>query len=246
MTNNTKMRLGSAEYTNVHLNSIEYNSFSENLFTLSFPDALKFIFKDYRNLKAYPSFEEYVYHYESDIMKAYNMPAYYQYQDINYFLKNILDKKNELSYQNLLDFLNTKDIKSGNGEQFSFSELEKAKHYFILGNYDKSLSIFEHILSKLEGPERNNRDLADTFFNNIEYALMSYGETKQEKSIFDILEKIIDILPAYILESYYLMAKYSDKYEFLEVKGESALDYCYKYYHDNPLFTKKDLSKIKF
>jgi hypothetical protein len=230
---------------NIKVKTIDYNTINENLFPLSFNDALNFIFQDFRNLKAYSDFNDFIYNYENKLMNSYNISATYHENEISYFLNDILNKKDEGTYERLLQFIEQKEIITSEGDLVYFDNIDKTKHYFNLGNYEKCIAINEELLS---GFEKSNYDrkLAKRFFDNTEYVLTSYGETKKFKAIFDYLDTIIERLPAYILESYYLMAKYSSKYDYLTTRGEFALEYCKKYFHENEVFEEKDLPKITF
>jgi len=225
--------------------TFKYNTSEENIFTTSFLDAMKFIFKDFRNFKTYSNFDEFVYNYESDVRNIYGISSIYHQNDVFYFLNDILNKKDEISYNNLINFIELKQIKDENGNQLKFSDIEKAIHYFELSKYEACIEIFEREFKQFE-TEKIDKAKAREFFNHIEYLLISYAELEKEKKIYEILEKVIEYLPSYILESYYLMAKYSSKYDVLVTRGKTALEYCQNYYHENEVFTKKDLSKISF
>ncbi len=237
--------LEDVEKPETKVKSVTYNTTSENLYSLSLNDAINFIFQDYRNLKSYEDFKDFIFNYEKILMDTYNISAIYHENEIRYFLKDILNKKDEAAYEKLLSFIELQKIKTKDGGLVYFDDVDKSKHYYYLGNYEKCITMNNEILSRFK-TKNYDRKLAERFFNNTELVLMSYGEQKKYKAIFDYLESIIDKLPAYILESYYLMAKYSSKYNILTTRGESALEYCQTYFHKNKLFEKKDLNKIKF
>jgi hypothetical protein len=233
------------EEDNVKIQIKDYPTFSENLFVHSFQEALSHIFQDYRNMDDYSDFKQFALNYERNIMDIYSMEANIQKNEIDFFLKDILDRQDVEMYNYLLNFMEYGKVTTSDGKPYIFDEIQKAIHLHHLGLYEESIMIWEETLNNFN-PNNLDKVHAKYFYDHIEIALLSYINAGKPKKIFNFLDDCIEKLPAFILESYYFKAKYSAKYNILTMNGRSALDYCFEYYHDNEYFTLKDLSKIKF
>lgn len=222
-----------------------YKTTPENLFLDVFQDALKYIFKDYRNLENYQNFSDFIYRYENNVMNTYNMEVEYHENDIEYFMQDILQRKDAQMYSELLNFIELKNINGIDDKRYKLSSIDQAKHYYLMDLFEESKQRWNDILNEYN-PDENDYELAQMYFDNIEYALMSIVKSGKPKEVFDFLDKFKLKFPLYILESYYLMAKYSSKYKLVSMRGETALQFCKENYRENQLFKYSDLDNINF
>lgn len=221
-----------------------YNIPKDNLFMEAFQDALGFVFSSYKNLNIYKDFDEFLYKYERNVVDTYKMPATYYKEDIDYFLRDIIERNDVEMYSKLVDFLKNNEVLDSD-IKYTFNDIDTAKHYYLMERYEQSKNMWEQILENFD-PLNLDNQYAQKFFNHIEIILKCFEQNEMHYQAIDFLYKTKDKLAPYILESYYFMAKYASKHDVEEVRGLNALKFCYDNYTENKFFNKDDLDLIQF
>lgn len=211
----------------------DYKADHRGLVSNSMLDGISFIFQDYRNLDKYSSFKDYSKNYQSEINQLYGFTPILEENDIGFYFGKILDEKNLVDYEYLINFTNENNISLG------LNSLDRANHYFYMESYPQAIKFWNKTINEFENI--NPR----VFYFNFSKAVDAYLVEKDPKGAIEFLEKSKKRMPEYNLEFDYFIAKTSIENSVEVKKGKNALKNCKSNYKENRYFKKKELEKLK-
>jgi predicted alpha/beta superfamily hydrolase len=211
----------------------DYKADHRGLVSNSMLDGISFIFQDYRNLDKYRSFKDYSQNYQSEINKLYGFTPILEENDIGFYFGKILDEKNLVDYEYLINFINENNISLG------LNSLDRANHYFYMEFYPQAIKFWNKTINEFENINQR------VFYFNFSKAVDAYLVEKDPKGAIEFLEKSKKRMPEYNLEFDYFIAKTSIENSVEVKKGKNALKNCKSNYKENRYFKKKELEKLK-
>lgn len=211
----------------------DYKADHQNLVANSMLDGISFVFQDYRNLNKYSSFKDYSQNYQSEINQLYGFTPNIETNDIDFYFGKILDEKNIVDYEYLINFINENNI------SFVMNSLDRANHYFYMESYPQAIKFWNKTINEFENI--NPR----VFYFNFSKAVDAYLAEKDPKGAIEFLEKSKKRMPEYNLEFDYFIAKTSIENSVEVKKGKNALKNCNSNFKENRYFNRTNLKKLK-
>lgn len=220
---------------------------------LSLNDALKFIFKDFRDMSNYRTFSDYKNNFKQNIQNAYGIEVAYSLYSLDVYLLELMESKDAKGIQEYFDFTEEHKLwqnpftgkpmgldKGNQANQLCYAKINEP----CINKYNEA---FDEIYKSVE---------AEVYYGNIEKVIIAYKEEKRFAEAIDFLEKSIDFLANEqnpfnnnrqwnLLEMHYYLADISLKNQIKVTDGKSALDFCKSNYIKNKLFSKEDLSNLE-
>ncbi|MDO5970862.1 alpha/beta hydrolase-fold protein [Flavivirga aquimarina] len=218
--------------TNIIFQNKLYDADHQNLLSKSLIDGISYIFQDYRNLSNYNGFKDYVKNYKGDVESIYGFTPNENRVDVDHFFVKALDTKNLELYEYIVEYCRENKI-------FNFLTYDRSWHYYYMGQHSKSIQYWNKTIENFEGTSPR------VFYYNFKKAIDSYSILNNPKGAIEFLEKCKKVLPEYILEFDYFIAKVSYERNVEKRKGKKSLKYCWTNYKENRYFKKEDLDKLK-
>ena len=156
----------------------DYKADHRGLVSNSMLDGISFIFQDYRNLDKYGSFKDYSQNYQSEINQLYGFTPILEENDIGFYFGKILDEKNIVDYEYLINFINENNISLG------LNSLDRANHYFYMGSYPQAIKFWNKTINEFENI--NPR----VFYFNFSKAVDAYLVEKDPKGAVSLREAV--------------------------------------------------------
>ncbi|WP_172826874.1 alpha/beta hydrolase-fold protein [Flammeovirga sp. SJP92] len=202
-------------------------------------DAVKFIFRDFKNYDAliaqtyndafsYKQFED---AYSTTISNKYgiNTPIGF---DVSYLLNQARDQKNTLVFNKLLDEI----------EQSKVFQLQLLFYYSE--EYDQDDRALKYLYQMLESNDQNDKFI---FYANLNHQYKDFFVSKLSKTneFIEFIEKAKKKWPEFKLEFNYTIIKTVKEQNISFDEYEKYFKYCQKNYYENRYFDKKELTDIQ-
>ena len=211
----------------------DYKADHQNLVANSMLDGISFVFQDYRNLNKYSSFKDYSQNYQSEINQLYGFTPNIETNDIDFYFGKILDEKNIVDYEYLINFINENNI------SFVMNSLDRANHYFYMKQYPQAIKFWKMTVNEFDQIEPR------VFYFNFTKAVDAYLVEKDPKGAIEFLEKSKKRMPEYNLEFDYFIAKTAIENSVEVIKGKNALKNCNSNFKENRYFNRTNLKNLK-
>jgi predicted alpha/beta superfamily hydrolase len=202
-------------------------------------DGLEFVFHDYRNFEILNNALQtekfdYLKTKETILNKTKKYSPNYQFNEEDYTIIDdlISSKKNFSFYQQYLD--------AENKNYESIPRLSIARQYYFLGEYEKSLALFNEILAI------NDKDSFSYFQTNFTPAIDIFVKiNKNPKGAIDFLNVCKNKMPENNLIFSFYIAKIGIENNVDKKLALSNLKYCEQNFTENRMFTFEDIEKLK-
>lgn len=215
-------------------------------------DGLQFIFKDYNNLKMYPTFALYRDNYRKDMKENYGLEAEYKLEAMDNILMDISLNKKKDDLAELLKFVEKHKLWQNPvmKEPGGLDAVNIANFYDMMGESDKTIQYYNIAFKEL-----NKTVEPAVYFGNIMKPVQAYIKKNNAKEGIELLIKSRDYLmnnkkvlqqdyEITVLLLQHSIAKLSSEHKVVRKEGKKALAYCKKNYKKNQRFSLEDLEKL--
>ena len=238
---------------NFHFKKTTYEANHNSVVPLALIDGIRFVFKDYRNLKNYTNLAAYRDHYLKDMEAYYGIKEAYAIEDISPVLMDIIQGKKKDELEGYLKFVEDQKLwqlpkmTEGGG----FDGANKGNFYYMVEEYKKSAEsyvlAFDQIHTFLP---------PIIYLANFEKAITAFNQIQDYDGLMTLMLKTkaylnttSDIEPKrvkhYQLFFNYHIAKLANEQGITPKEGEKALAYCNENYRENKFFTFEELEALK-
>lgn len=195
-------------------------------------DGLKYIFRDYSDMDAYPTIFDYSDNFLTNVKVNYGIEGSYKFDDLNKYFSDIISNKKKDDYEYLISFIEKHKMWQGGG----FDPVNIANHYYMMELYPETIASYNQAIEEFKTVEQV------VYYANILKAINSYTFENRFADVIPFLEKSRNTLSReFYLEMTYHIAKFSIENNVSLDKGKQALDYCMNNFRKNKTFTKNDL-----
>ncbi|WP_115461310.1 alpha/beta hydrolase-fold protein [Winogradskyella aurantiaca] len=230
-----------------------YEADHVSIVPLSLNDALKFIFKDFRDMSNYPTFADYKNNYRLNIEDAYGIEVAYDLNALDVYLQNLMDAKDAKGFQDYFDFTEEHKLWQNpfTGEPMGLDLANQANQLCYAKINEPCITKYNEAFSEIYKTVE-----AEMYYGNLEKVIIAYKDEKRFAEAIDFLEMSIDFLANeenpfnnnrqwHLLKMQYFLADISLTNNIKIAKGKSALDYCKNNYLKNKRFSKEDLNHLE-
>ena len=216
-------------------------------------DAIKFVYKDYKQLDNYITFKDYRDKFKSDMKNLYGIEITYNIYDLDNIIGSIFENKNVEDLEACFQFVEDEKLwqspvmKAPGG----LDPANKGNMYFQIQAYEKSAEAYEKALEELGITAEPM-----VYFGNFSKAVQSLKEIKAYDRLVTILINTRDALLDYkdlypksyksrLLKLNYQIAKLSAEHKIAKKEGKKALTYCKDNFEKNKFFTEEELKALR-
>ncbi|MFN1834276.1 alpha/beta hydrolase-fold protein [Balneola sp. MJW-20] len=224
---------------NVELQNQTYAASHMSIVPVSLFDGLRFVFKDYYAITAFPEFTDYSENYLNDLKDNYGLEGTINPSDLENYLMDILTNKKLDEYERLIALEAEHKLFLGKG----MDPINIANHYYLMEAYDKTIEYYNDALENYDQYVEEYPDHFERMYRNmLRQPIGSYEKTDQIDELIDFLERSIEVLPEKsALSINHKIAKLSVEHQTSLELGKKALAYCKSNYRENTSFTMDDL-----
>ncbi|MEO1030484.1 MAG: alpha/beta hydrolase-fold protein [Bacteroidota bacterium] len=216
-------------------------------------EGLRFVFKDFKNQKNYPTFYAYRTNYLNDMKAIYGLEVTYNLSDMDHFISAIFDNKKEKELGDYFDFVEEHKLWQNHymKEPGGLDAMNKGNNYFVIEAYMKSAEQYAIALEQLEITVE-----PAVYYYNHDKIVQSFNKIGQHKELMALLIKSKDLLhknpqflnrskKAMLLALNFEIAKLSNAQNINRKEGKKALKYCKDNFNKNSYFTLEELKALK-
>ncbi|MBL7472061.1 alpha/beta hydrolase-fold protein [Robertkochia sediminum] len=240
---------------NFHFKKNTYEANHNSVVPLALVDGIRFVFKDYRNLKNYTNLAAYRDHYLKDMEAHYGLKEAYAITDMEPVLTDILEGKKKDELEVLLAFI--EDHKLWHlpkmKEAAGLDGANKGNFYFMVEDYKKSAESYTLAFDQIQTFLPPVIYLA-----NFEKAITAFKKIQDHDGLMELMLKTkaylntttdLDLEPKrvkyYHLFFNYHIAKLANEQGMQSKEVEDALAYCIENYQENKIFTMEELQALQ-
>lgn len=199
-------------------------------------EGLKFIYKDYSSIDAYPTIMDLDENYLANLKNNYGIEGQFTIHHIENYYMDIINKKSKEEWEYFIDFIDRYKLFYGK----PLDAVNVANGYFNMEMYPETIEHYNRAIEEFHTVE------PQVFYANIFRAVRSYKNEGKIAEGIDFLERSKEVLAdEYTLRMNYRIANFSLKNNIDTKKGRRALRYCKDNYEENGLFTKEDLNSLE-
>ena len=229
-----------------------YNANHNSIVPVALSDALRFVFKDYRNFENYDNFISYRDNYLQDLKYNYGIEEQHNIWDMDMILDDIMDNKDKELLDIYLDFVEEEKLwqNSYMSDPGGMDAVNKGNFYFFVEDYAKSAANYRQGLNDLEtgvGPR--------VYFGNLGKGIQAFRNIEDYDGLMELLLGTRDYLNSEnelsaksvknnLLFINYQIAKLADEQNINKKDGKKAKQYCEDNYKENKYFTQNELNTL--
>ncbi|WP_299522354.1 alpha/beta hydrolase-fold protein [Winogradskyella sp.] len=215
-------------------------------------EGLRFIFKDFKNQKNYPTFYAYKNNYLKDMKAIYGLEVNYNLSDMGNLLNAIFDNKKESELTDYFDFVEEHKLWQNYymKEPGGLDAMNKGNQYFVIESYKKSAEQYAMALEQLEITVE-----PAVYYYNYDKIVESFKQIGQYNALMELLIKSKDLLynnPEFLSKSQkvillalnFEIAKLFNEQNINRKAGKKALNYCKENFVKNSYFTLEELEEL--
>ncbi len=231
-----------------------YKANHNNVVPLALLDAVRHIFKDYKNIENYPTLSAFTNAYLKDMKANYGVDINYTIEDIDPFLDKILDNKEENNLVSYFKFIEKHKLWQ-NGVMKTPGGLDAVNTgnlYYYIDAYDRSAKNFAIALQELEKTVEPG-----VYFSNLYKGITAFQKLEDFQGLLQLLLKSKTYLNGtsslskkrvanYLLFINYEITKLSAIQKIAKKEGKKAKKFCLDNYQKNKWFTLKEIEKVSF
>lgn len=228
---------------NIKLENQTYEASHMSIVPVSLFDGLRFIFKDYYAITAFPTFTDYSENYLNDLKDNYGLEGNINPSDLENYLMDIITNKKLDEYEPYIALIAEHKLFLGKG----LDPINIANHYYLMEAYDKTIEYYNDALENYDGyVEEYPGHFENMYRNMLRQPIGSYEKTGQIDELIDFLERSLEILPEKsALSINHKIAKLSVEHQTSLEQGKKALAYCKNNYIENKRISMNDILSLE-